>query len=270
MRIRNPVVAGRFYPDDPSLLKRWISSHRSETLFDDAIGGIVPHAGYVFSGDLACEVISSMKDIDTFVILGPNHTGLGPVFSVSGADAWLTPLGAVEVDGGVREAILDVKGMEKDDTAHLYEHSIEVQLPIIQVFFPEAKVVPITVKGGVDVDFYVGVGKALSNLFFSLSKDQKVAWLVSSDMNHYEDHYTTLEKDAYAIRAIENLDPEELWRVVNEYDISMCGIYPAIVVLSLMRMLDRVEVKPIGHKTSAESSGDYDQVVGYFGCVFLY
>ncbi len=268
MKVRRPAVAGRFYPDDPKILRQWILSYKSDVVYSGALGGITPHAGYMFSGDLACKVISSMENVDTVVILGPNHTGLGPIFSVSDADLWVTPLGEVKIDEDVRDLILEVdSNMELDSKAHLYEHSIEVQIPIIQVFFPDACIVPITVMGGLTPNVYIELGKSLSSVHHQAGK--RMVWLVSSDMNHYEDHETTIAKDNLAISAIETLDPWELWRVVIENDISMCGIYPAITVLGLMRTLGEVDVKPIGHKTSAEASGDYSQVVGYFGCIFL-
>ncbi len=266
-RIRNPVVAGRFYPADPLHLRRWISAHGSKKRYASAIGGISPHAGYVFSGDLASEVISSMGEREVFVILGPNHTGLGQLCSVSSADVWRTPLGDVEVDHEVRSAILEIEGMELDDSAHLYEHSIEVQLPIIQVFHPKARIVPITVMAGAPLSFYLALGRALQRV--QRMFEGRILWLVSSDMNHYEDHETTLKKDELAIEAILEIDPEKLFNVVETYDISMCGVYPTMILLSLLQGREQVDAKVIGHKTSAEASGDYDQVVGYFGCLFL-
>ncbi len=266
MKIRNPVVAGRFYPDEREVLRRWIDSHRSQVVYSEAVGGISPHAGYVFSGDLACEVISSIEKADTVVILGPNHTGIGPVFSVSAADAWLTPLGEVKVDKEIRELVLGIDGMELDDTAHMYEHSIEVQLPIIQSFFPEAKIVPITVMGGLPLESYISVGRNFTSIHRSVTK--RLVWIVSSDMNHYEDYETTMTKDRLAISAIETLDPIKLWDVVKENDISMCGIYPSMMILAFLQSMECADVKTIRHKTSAETSGDYSQVVGYFGCVF--
>ena len=266
MEVRNPVVAGKFYPEDPKILRRWILSHGVRMVYSESVGGLSPHAGYVFSGDLACKVISSMGEADAVVILGPNHTGFGVVFSMSPADVWLTPLGEVEVDKEVRDLILEIDGMELDNTAHMYEHSIEVQLPIIQTFSPNAKIVPITVMGGLSPETYISMGRALVSVHRKVEK--KLLWLVSSDMNHYEDHETTMRKDELAINAIEELDPVKLYNVSTRNNISMCGIYPAMMVLAFLQCLGDIKITSIGHKTSAEASGDYSQVVGYYGCVF--
>ncbi len=268
-RVRQSVVAGKFYPASASSLAEWIKSQAEGPVSQLAVAAIAPHAGYMFSGDLAVRTLSSIGPKDVFVLLGPNHTGLGTTAALSSADLWQTPFGDVEVDKDLREEILSVDGVSIDDVAHLYEHSLEVFLPILKFLYPSARIVPLTIKADREKDFFITLGKSLFPLY-NRYKD-RVAWLVSSDMNHYESQEVTLSKDKFAIDRILELDYQGLWEEVERHRISMCGLHPAIVLLSMLEGdKDDIDVALIGHKTSGDVLGDYDQVVGYMGCLFLH
>jgi hypothetical protein len=134
--IRNPVVSGKFYPESPSKLKKMIWGMVDETIAKEEVIGLVsPHAGYVYSGSVAGATIAKVKPKDTFIILGPNHTGRGKPFSIMTEGIWQTPLGEVAIDSRLAKQILDASAyLEEDYGAHEYEHSIEVQLPLLQYF----------------------------------------------------------------------------------------------------------------------------------------
>ncbi len=267
MKVRNPVVAGKFYPDSPNILTQQILRGKTEICFENAVGAISPHAGYIFSGTVAAKVWSALPDRDVYVIMGPNHTGLGPICSLSDADFWLTPLGEIKVDKQIRDAIAELGFVDVEPTAHLYEHSIEVQLPFLQVYHSGARIVPIVVSTSADVEFFVSFGKALVEICSNFP--DKILWVVSSDMNHYENQHITVKKDSLAIEAISKIDPYELLDVVVKNNISMCGVYPTIILLSLLNQLGNIEMKLLDYKTSGEVNKDYNQVVGYLGSVFL-
>src|SRR4030043_352474 len=164
--IRNSVVAGQFYPGSSEGLKRMI-----ETMVDDraekveAIGLVSPHAGYIYSGVVAGAVISRVKFKDTFIIMGPNHTGRGKAFSIMTKGKWKTPLGEVEIDSELGEKILAASShLAEDHLAHRYEHSIEVQIPFLQYFKPDVKIVPMVLasaSGDICKEIGKGIAKAI-------------------------------------------------------------------------------------------------------------
>ncbi len=268
-RVRQSVVAGKFYPASVSALTEWIKSQVRGSVSQLVVAAIAPHAGYVFSGDLAVKTLSGIGPKDVFVLLGPNHTGLGNTVALSGSDTWQTPFGDIKVDVDLREEMLSINGITIDDIAHLYEHSLEVFLPMLKFLYPSARILPVTIKGDREKDFFITLGKSLFPLYNKYKK--KVAWIVSSDMNHYENQKVTLFKDKLAIDKILNLDYQGLWEEVEKHKISMCGIHPAMVLLSMLEEDgDNIEVDLVGHKTSGDVLGDYEQVVGYMGCLFLH
>jgi hypothetical protein len=142
--IRNSVVAGQFYPASPDQLRSMIEGLFVEhTVKEDAIGLVSPHAGYIYSGPVAGALISKVKLKDTFIIIGPNHTGTGKPLSIMTEGTWKTPLGEVEIDSELGKQILATSShLEEDHIAHQFEHSIEVQLPFLQYFKKDIKLVP--------------------------------------------------------------------------------------------------------------------------------
>jgi AmmeMemoRadiSam system protein B len=134
--VRRPCVAGQFYPDDPEELLRLISSFKpSSARKQDAIGCLLPHAGYIYSGKVAAQTLAEVNIRDTLILIGPNHSGNGPDFSLMPAGSWQTPFGNVEIDAGLAGLFLARSKYLKADTfAHVDEHSLEVELPILQYF----------------------------------------------------------------------------------------------------------------------------------------
>ena len=264
--VRNPVAAGQFYPASPVGLKRMI-----ESLVDDrakkveAIGLVSPHAGYVYSGAVAGAVISRIKFKDTFVILGPNHTGRGKAFSIMTEGVWRTPLGDVEVDSELgRRVLASSSYLEEDFAAHQYEHSLEVQVPFLQFFRPDVMIVPVVLAHASGA-IYKKVGRELARAIKESKKG--VIILASSDMTHYEPHESAKRKDSQAIEAMLDLDEDKLLKRVDELGISMCGYAPVVSLISAAKELGAKEAELVKYQTSGDTSGDYSSVVGYAGII---
>lgn len=264
--IRQAQVAGQFYPANPSALKQQIAGFVDEVKKkEDAFGLVSPHAGYIFSGRVAGACFSGVNLTKTVVILGPNHTGVGPPFSIMPEGKWQMPLGQVEIDAPKALMILaKSQHLKRDFTAHRHEHSIEVELPFLQYFLPEVKIVPIIISAA-DFDTYDEIGKAMAA---GLKGTQEKCLIVaSSDMTHYEPEAIAKEKDNLAIQAILNLDGKELLKRVKKFNITMCGFGPVICMLSAARRLGAKTARLIKYETSGQASGDYSQVVGYAGII---
>ncbi len=264
--LRDPVVADRFYPGTKDELLKTIELMLGKFPGnEEAIGLISPHAGYQYSGSVAGAVLSVIKPKPVYIILGPNHTGRGAAFSLSKALAWRTPLGEVRINDGLREAIIQRSSIiEADDEAHTEEHSIEVQLPILQVLQKDFTFVPIVVASD-DLRSYRAAGEDIANAIKELRIEKEVVLIASSDMTHYETDENARIKDKAAIEAILELDEEKLIDRVRRMDISMCGYGPTAVMISASKILGAKKARLVKYQTSGDSSGDYSSVVGYAG-----
>jgi AmmeMemoRadiSam system protein B len=259
--IREPVVAGQFYPASASELKAMIEG----IVRPEVIGLISPHAGYIYSGPVAGAVISRIKFKDSFIIMGPNHTGSGKPLSIMTEGVWKTPLGEVEIDSELGKQILaNSKHLQEDNIAHLYEHSIEVQLPFLQYFKPDFKLVPIVLAHASGAA-YKEIGKALAKAIKKTGK--KVVIMASSDMTHYEPQESAQIKDAQAIEAILGLNEDELLKRIDELNISMCGFAPAVSLIVAAKELGATGTELVKYQTSGDVTGDYSSVVGYAGII---
>ncbi|MDZ4231117.1 MAG: AmmeMemoRadiSam system protein B, partial [Dehalococcoidales bacterium] len=202
---------------------------------EEVIGALSPHAGYVYSGPVTGAVISRIKFKDTFIIIGPSHTGKGKPFSIMTEGAWKTPLGDVEIDSDLGKQILaSSRYLNEDHLAHQYEHSIEVQLPFLQYYRPDIKFVPIILSyaGGT---VYQEIGREIARAVKESGKE--VVIIASSDMTHYESQKSARRKDTAAIEAMLDLNEDELLKRVQELDISMCGYAPAVSLISAVKEL---------------------------------
>jgi len=264
--IRNPVVAGQFYPASASQLKKMIEMFVDEKVEkQDVIGLVSPHAGYVYSGPVAGAVISRIKFKDTFIILGPNHSGMGKPLSIMTRGRWETPLGEVEIDSELANQILATSShLQEDDVAHQYEHSIEVQIPFLQYFQPDIRIVPITLAYGSGA-VYKEIGKEIAKAVRELNRE--VVIIASSDMTHYEPQESAQKKDTQAIDAILHLDEDELLKRVEELNISMCGYAPTASLIAAAKELGAKAAELVRYQTSGDTTGDYSAVVGYAGII---
>ena len=263
---RKSIVAGTFYPASPQTLAKTIADIVDDAIPKaEAIGLVSPHAGYVYSGPVAGAAFSQVKLENTVIMLGPNHTGQGAPFSIWPGDAWETPLGSVAIDDPLRQALLKNSALLAEDTAaHLREHSLEVQLPFLQHFKPDVKIVPI-VLGRASPHDYQLLGCEIARTVTALG--QRTTILASSDMNHYEPHAATERKDKLAIEAILRLDAAELVRRIAEHRITMCGYAPTLTLIAAAQCLGATAGELWRYQTSGDASGDYGSVVGYAGII---
>jgi hypothetical protein len=232
---------------------------------EDAIGIVVPHAGLIYSGPVAGAVYSSIRFPKTFLMLGPNHTGIGARISLMAEGEWEIPTGRIEIDRRLASRIaLNVPNVEKDFQAHLFEHSLEVQLPFFPLFSKDVKIVPVALLSAT-LDDCLQLAQGLAGVLKNI--DYPVVILASSDMSHYLPERVARQKDAMAIEKILALDAEGLYETVTRERISMCGYLPVTVMLQTARLLGAKEGRLIKYATSGDVSGDRESVVGYSGIV---
>ncbi len=270
---RVPAVAGRFYPRGSAELLRDLRSYAVPQEQSFAIGCIAPHAGYVYSGRVAGAVYSRLQAPRRCVILCPNHTGMGCPLAIMANTNWQTPLGEVPPDTVLAARLLQsFPSLREDADAHRAEHAIEVQLPFLQIQQPELKIVPIAI-GTRDFDVLRGLGETLA-LAISAEEGshgdpgkERILIVASSDMNHYESDVVTRAKDGLAIERILDLDARGLWEVVMKDGITMCGVGPAVVMLTAAKLLGANSATLIKYSTSGDVSEDYNSVVGYAGII---
>ncbi|MDP2931020.1 MAG: AmmeMemoRadiSam system protein B, partial [Chloroflexota bacterium] len=266
MTTRQPVVAGQFYPSAAAQLKIMIEQFvDKKAAKEEVIGLVSPHAGYVYSGLVAGAVISRIKFKDTFIILGPNHTGRGKPLSIMTQGNWQTPLGNVEIDAELAGKILATsRHLAEDELAHQFEHSIEVQLPFLQYFKPDVKLVPIILSFAAG-STYKEIGREIAQAVKDLHRP--VVIMASSDMTHYESDESARRKDNQAIEAILDLNEDELLERIDKLGITMCGYAPAVSLIAAARELGATGARLVKYQTSGDVSGDYASVVGYAGIV---
>lgn len=262
--IREPAVAGRFYSADPDELSNIIRSYlgTQEPLLE-AKGIVAPHAGYIYSGAVAGAVYQAVHLPRRFIILGPNHTGKGRALSLHPPGQWRTPLGLVSIDEELnRNLVKECTLLAVDAAAHAGEHSIEVQIPFLQLLADKPTFAAICVAK-TDYPSLDTLGHALARVI-NLSAEP-VLLVVSSDMSHYESAETATQKDRFAIEKMEQVDPSGLYRTIFEKDVSMCGFAPAVALLTACRDLGASSGRLIRYATSGDTSGDFEHVVGYAG-----
>jgi hypothetical protein len=266
MMIRMPVVAGQFYPSEPKILIEYLEKYIPKDIPKaPALGIVVPHAGYMYSGSVAGSVYGSLLLPDTFIILGPNHTGIGESFAVMSEGSWQTPLGTVNIDKTLAHLILtENKIFTLDPIAHRFEHSIEVQLPFLQYLKKDFSFVPIMLSHAKYRQCET-LGQTLAQAIHKFNKP--ILIIASSDMTHYEAYEIAKKKDNLAIEQILALEPEKLYQTVHTHNITMCGIIPTTVMLIATKALGAKKAKLVTYATSGDISGDYAQVVGYTGII---
>ena len=263
---RHPAVAGRFYPRDPQDLRADVESFlppQQKTIA--ALGCIVPHAGYIYSGHVAGAVYARLDLPQRCILMCPNHTGMGHPLSIMSQGAWETPLGQVPIDSALAAALKQRFPLLAEDTeAHRAEHAAEVQLPFLQIRKPDCTFVPIAL-GTSRYEILDALGNAIAEAVRALG--ERVLLIASSDMNHYENDVVTRQKDYKAIERILVRDARGLFEVVMNENISMCGFGPTVAMLTAARRLGATGTELIKYATSGDVSGDRERVVGYAGVI---
>lgn len=267
--LRFPAVAGKFYPANPGELSSLIAQFTDK---DPAVepahvrACLVPHAGYVYSGQVAGAVFSSIFLPKKILLLGVRHYPRGESLAIVSEGSWRTPLGDAAIDSSLAQRLRAAcPALREDTVAHSQEHSLEVQLPFLQQLDSGFSFVPV-VLGTIRFDQLVEVGEGIARV---LNEDkEEILVVTSSDMNHYEDDATTRRKDHKAIDCMLQLDAKGLYQVCREEEISMCGLGPAVAMLTAMRRLGATKADLVRYATSGDVMGDRDAVVGYAGMTF--
>jgi AmmeMemoRadiSam system protein B len=264
--IRHPAVAGRFYPANPAALLDMVHScllPKKQTL--PAIACMAPHAGYVYSGQVAGTVYAALQIPRRCVILCPNHTGLGHPLAIMTQGVWRTPLGDSPVDSDFGDTLKRrFPLLVEDSEAHRAEHAVEVELPFLQVCRADFALVPIAI-GTHQFEVLQGLGEAIAHVI--AQQTEPTLMIASSDMNHYQSDLITRGKDGKALEQILALDPQGLLEVATGQDISMCGLGATVVMLTSARRLGATRAELTGYATSGDTSGDREMVVGYAGVI---
>jgi AmmeMemoRadiSam system protein B len=264
--IRSPAVAGSFYPSNPELLagqiSQFTSGHGEEIR---ALGCVVPHAGYMYSGHVAGAVYSAIEIPRKCILLGPRHFPRGAPMAILTHGSFSTPLGDAQIDAELATALAhEYPQLREDPVAHEREHSLEVQIPFLQFIAKDFRFVPVVLA----TDRYGAIeelGRAVAKVI--AAENEPVLAIASTDMNHYEDDAVTRVKDGRAIERILALDPRGLYDTVRGEGISMCGYAATTAMLVAMLELGATETRLIRYATSGDVSGDREQVVGYAGVV---
>jgi AmmeMemoRadiSam system protein B len=268
--LRLPAVAGRFYPGNSvelaATVRRLSATRNGDPRADSGADKLsvtaclVPHAGYMYSGAVAGEVLGRIALPKKVLILGVRHFPRGESAAILSNGAWRTPLGDAPIDTELAMALRDACPLLREDVvAHGQEHSLEVQIPFLQVLAPGFSFVPVAL-GTVRFEDLVRVGEAVASVLTAAR--ERVLLLATSDLNHYEDDATTRVKDAKAVEKLLALD------ACRTEKISMCGLGPAVATITALWAMGVKDGELVRYATSADVSGDTSSVVGYAGLVW--
>ncbi|AFS80098.1 hypothetical protein NKOR_00910 [Candidatus Nitrosopumilus koreensis AR1] len=274
--IRKPVVAGQFYPETKDELEEMIDSclqHKygpgNQIQKDEKVYGIIcPHAGYVYSGPTAChsyKAISS-KNPELVIIIGPNHFGIGKDVATMIDAQWETPLGLVEVDSEAAQEIANnSKYIEIDEFSHSKDHSLEVQIPMLQsTLSNKFKILPIILR-----DQSLEMAKDVGNAVAQIAKSRNAMIIASSDFTHYEENSFAYSQDKALIEPILEMNVEKFYSVLMEKKITACGYGAMASTLIACKKLGATRGELLSYTTSGDIQGDTSSVVGYSAIKFV-
>lgn len=264
--VRPAAQAGRFYPADVrelnALVDRCLAGPAVDKQTVPAV--MVPHAGLIYSGKIAADVLRRIEIPERVIIIGPKHTPHGVDWAVAPHSTWSTPLGKLAADRELAALLCEkIPGLQLDAAAHAQEHAIEVELPFLARLAPNAKITGIAL-GQTNLPQCLRIAAGLAAVINSLP--QPPLLIISSDMNHFATDVENRRLDEVALQALETLDPATLFNTVRDQEISMCGLVPAVIAVETLRLLNQLQrVERIGYATSADVTGDPSRVVGYAG-----
>ncbi len=268
MNIRRPVVSGMFYPAKKDTLIKLINDLINQANIEEneksIFGLISPHAGYIYSGPTAAYGYKLLKNkkFDTIIILGPSHYTLMKGASVWPDGKYETPLGFIDIDSEVTNFLLtNNEHIEFNQIAHIQEHSIEVQLPFLQVVLKEDfKFVPIIV-GNQQYEYVTTLAESLTDLLKTIKKEYLI--IASSDLSHYHSADVAQRLDKNVTNAIAEMDIKKLNELIQSQKGEACGIGPIMTLLLLSKNFNYKNIEILNLSNSGDTSGDYSRVVGY-------
>lgn len=277
-KIRRPAVAGMFYPGDANSLKQMIQQYldRAKTaeVQGDIVGIWVPHAGYVYSGQVAANAYQTVRDrqYDAIIVVAPSHHVYLNGASIGDWNAYETPLGLVKIDQRLAQSIRNASSfIQCRDEVHQQEHAVEVQLPFIQMLFPGVPVVPM-VAGQLNIEQSQSIAQAIA----LASAGKHVLLIASSDMSHYPDYDQACRVDHEMLSAVETMNIDKILQKDNqlmmeripELACTLCGIDALAIVISACKILGADGVRILPYMNSGDITGDHSRVVGYGAAVF--
>jgi hypothetical protein len=275
--IREPVVAGQFYPGDKKELKNMIKScfeHKfgpgtdSIESNEKIFGVVCPHAGYVYSGPTACHSYKSIanQNPELAIIIGPNHFGVGKDAATMIDAHWQTPLGMVQVDSESAKQVAEIsKFIEIDEYSHSQDHSLEVQVPMLQeILSNDFQILPIILRSQ-DMETAIDVGNAVTEI----AKKKNAIIVASSDFTHYEENSFAHKQDKALIEPILEMNVERFYQVLNERRVTACGYGAMASAMIACKNLGAKKGKLLSYATSGDVSGDTESVVGYGAIKFV-
>ncbi|MBI2218432.1 MAG: AmmeMemoRadiSam system radical SAM enzyme [Candidatus Rokubacteria bacterium] len=268
-RTRPAAVAGGFYPGTARDLARMVDGllPGGDLRREPRPAIMVPHAGLQYSGRIAAATYARVVIPDTVIVLAPRHHRMGAEWAVAPHDVWSIPGGSIPSDVALAHELAEaIPDLALDAVAHQREHAIEVQLPLIARLAPHARVVGIALGSG-DLARLRQLATGLADVL--RARRDRPLLVISTDLNHFATDAENRRLDAIALAAVERLDPADVYETVVEHRISMCGLFPAVVVLDTLRQLDLLHAaERVAYGTSADVTGDTSRVVGYAGVVF--
>ncbi len=270
--MRKPAAAGGFYPGEKEAIEKLVAEcmekARPHIKERNCFAGVSPHAGFIYSGVPAAATflsIKELKDAKTVVIVGPNHTGLGGLVSLSRED-WELPIGVFknDVEFG-EEMVKNANFLKPEEEAHRMEHSIEVQLPFLHAVNPSAKIVPISM-----MDQSLEGANDVANALLAAEKNlgREAVLVASSDFSHYVPSEMAEKADKEAMGHILGLDAEGFQKEVRAKNWSICGYGPISVAMLYAKAKGSKKALEVMYTNSGEVTGDYSQVVAYASIVF--
>lgn len=271
--IREPAVSGTFYPDNPKILTKNIEAYLKNASFDaiegEILGLISPHAGYMYSGQVAAYGYKAIMGLsyETVIVIAPSHRSRFEGVAVLEKGGYRTPLGVVPVDEEFTGEIVNLQTFIRPNVdAHRGEHSIEVQVPFLQVVLKDFTMVPL-IMGSQDPALW----EALADCLYVVMKKTKKRVLIvgSTDLSHYYPYSEAIELDTIVRQHLEAYDTQGLQDNLRKGTCEACGAGPIISTMLLSQKLGATRSKVLKYANSGDVSGDRSGVVGYISCVFM-
>jgi len=276
MQIRTPAVAGMFYPGEKNELKESIHQCFLHTFGPGKLppteekkkiyGVICPHAGYMYSGPIACHSFYSIssESPELFIIIGPNHWGIGCNVAAMKDCSWETPLGQVEVDTEAASELSKISNIvDLDFFSHTKEHSLEVQIPMLQEVYSKFKILPIIL-----IDQEKNAAEEIGEAIATIAKQKNSMIIGSSDFTHYEPNEFAHEQDKALIEPILDLDVDQFYKVLYEKNVTACGYGAIASTMIACKKLGATKGELLKYATSGDVTGDTSSVVGYGSIIF--
>ncbi len=264
-RARPSTVAGYYYPRHrEELAHTLIQLLPPQEATRSALGVVVPHGSWAFSGSVAGRTLSRIHLPRRVIVLAPNHTGLGHAWSVMSSGAYATPLGDVPIDEALAEALLRACPLfAEDHTAHWPEHAIEVLLPFLQSLGPaDLAMVPIVIDSTTPTD-YQHAGEAIARVV--KQSPEPVLLMASADLTHYEPHERVRATDELLLASVQSGEAARWIAQLRDLRIATCAEAPVACLLEATRRLGATHTELVSYATSAEAGGDPHSVIGYAG-----